>query len=217
MNAMSARLAFVTSAALAALALAAPARATLYATEPRTFPVTTHHRIRIEFPVGELKVVSSDESRVRFELRVRCNHSDERCEELANRLVLDSDDQDGTLHLKLRRYPEWRMHGLKLMGELHVPRSLPVKVEMGVGELQIVGLEGDLDVDLGVGEAAIRTPRSRANRVTVETGIGDAQISGAGGDVEHRGFLGSHASWSGNGRSDLRIHVGVGEGRVRLE
>src|SRR5207248_2070581 len=119
-----------------------PARATLYETEPRTFPVTSHHRVRIEFPVGELKVIPTDESRVRFDLRVRCRRSDERCEEMANRLVLDSDDHNGTLHLKLRPHPAWRMHGGKLMGELRVPRSLPVRVEMGVGELDIAGLEG---------------------------------------------------------------------------
>jgi len=212
---MSLRIALATGT-LAALAVAAPARATLYETEPRVFSVTSHHHVRIEFPVGELKVVATDDSRVRFDLRVRCNRSTSRCEDMANRLVLDSDDEDGTLHLKLHRYPEWRMHGLKLMGELRVPRSLPVRVEMGVGELDIDGLEGDLDVELGVGEAAVHAARNRTNNVTIETGIGDAQITGAGGDVERHGFLGSHASWSGGGRSDVRVHVGVGEGRVRL-
>src|SRR5882672_6951798 len=198
------------------LLMAAPARATLYETEPRTFPVTSHHRVRIEFPVGQLKVIPSDESRVRFDLRVRCRRSDEHCEEMANRLVLDSEDEGGTLHLKLHRFPHWGDHGLKLIGELRVPRSLSVQVEMGVGELDIDGLEGDIDVDLGVGEAAIRASRQHASRVTVETGIGDAQISGGGADVEHRGFLGSHASWSsGTGRSAVRLHVGVGEGRDR--
>jgi len=108
------------------------------------------------------------------------------------------------------------MHGLKLMGELRVPRSLPVRVEMGVGELDVDGVEGDIDVDLGVGEAAVHAPRSRTNHVSIDTGIGDAQISGASGDIERRAFLGAHASWSGAGRSDVRVHVGVGEARVRL-
>src|SRR5262249_33440866 len=75
---MRAPLALAAGAAFAALALAVPARATLFETEPRTFPVTTHHRVRIEFPVGSLKVMPTDDSRVRFELRVRCDRSDER-------------------------------------------------------------------------------------------------------------------------------------------
>ncbi len=197
----------------------APARATVLETEPRTFPVAAHQRVRLEFPVGELKVIPSDEAHVRFDLRVRCSvGSEERCEEMANRLVLDSYDEGNTLHLKLHKYPKWSNHGMKVMGELRVPRSLAVKIDMGVGELNIEGIEGDLDVELGVGEAAIRSPRKHAGHVSVETGIGDASIHGGGSDTESHGFIGSHATWSaGNGRSDVRVHVGVGEGSVRLE
>jgi hypothetical protein len=208
-------LALATACVLAAL----PVRATVLETEPRTFPIAAHQRVRLEFPVGELKVIPTDESRVRFDLRVRCRgRSDERCEELANRLVLDSDDEGSTLHLKLQKYPKWGNHGMTVMGELRVPRSLAVQIEMGVGELDIDGIEGDLDVELGVGEAAIRAPKAHAGRVSVETGIGDASIRGGGSDTESRGFIGSHATWSaGSGRSAVRLHVGVGEGSVRLE
>jgi hypothetical protein len=198
---------------------AAPARATVLETEPRTFPVAAHERVRLEFPVGELKVVPTDEPRVRFELRVRCSgRSDERCEELANRLVLDNDDEGTTLHLKLHKFHQWSNHGMTVMGELRVPRSLSVKIEMGVGELDIDGIEGDLDVELGVGEAAIRAPRAHAGHVSVETGVGDANIHGGGSDTERHGFIGSHATWdAGSGHSAVRLHVGVGEATVRLE
>lgn len=205
-------------AALVALA-AAPAHATLLATDPHTFPVTAHHRIRLEFPVGELRVLPSDESRVRFDIKVRCRgRSEDRCEELANRLVLDSDDSGGTLNLKLRKYPRWHSNGMTVIGELSVPRALALEIEMGVGEITIDGLEGDLDVELGVGDADIRAPRARASHVSVETGIGDAEIRGGGTGTRSRGFIGSHAVWSdGGGRSQVRLHVGVGDATVRLE
>ena len=208
----------LTLAALLGLA-AVPARATVLETEPRTFPVTAHHRVRLEFPVGQLKVIPSDESRVRFALRVRCSgRSDGRCQELADQLVLDSDNEGNTLHLKLHKYPKWHNHGMTVIGELRVPRSLAVQIEMGVGELDIDGIEGDLDVDLGVGEADIRAGRQHAGHVSVETGIGDARIRGGGSGTESRGFIGSHATWtSGSGRSDVRLHVGVGEATVVLE
>jgi hypothetical protein len=207
--------------ALAALCVltAAPVRATVLETEPRTFPVAAHQRVRLEFPVGQLKVIPTDDARVRFDLRVRCHGGDEsRCEELADRLVLDSDDEGNTLHLKLHKYPQWHNHGMTVMGELRVPRSLAVQIEMGVGELDIDGIEGDLDVELGVGEAAIRAMKAHAGHVSVETGIGDANIHGGGSDTESHGFIGSHATWTaGNGHSAVRLHVGVGEGTVRLE
>ena len=198
---------------------AAPARAVVLETEPHIYPVAAHQRVRLEFPVGELKVIPTDEASVRFDLRVRCHGSDEgRCEELANRLVLDSDDEGNTLHLKLQKYPKWHNHGMTVMGELRVPRALAVRIEMGVGELTIDGIEGDLDVELGVGEAAIRAAKAHAGHVSVETGIGDANIHGGGTDTESHGFIGSRATWvAGNGHSAVRLHVGVGEGTVRLE
>jgi hypothetical protein len=198
---------------------AAPVRASVLETEPRTFPVKAYQRVRLEFPVGELKVVSCDEQVVRFAVKVHCTgSSDERCEELANRLVLDDDTEGTTLHLKLRKYPKWNNHGMKVMGELRVPRSLAVKIEMGVGQLTIDGIESDLDAELGVGQAEIRAPRHHAGHVSVDTGVGDASIHGGGSGTESRGFIGSHSTWTaGNGHSEVRVHVGVGEATVNLE
>ena len=210
---------FVMLGLCAGMLTATAARSAVLETEPHSFPVTAKHRVHIEFPVGELRVIPSDESRVSFDVRVRCRgRADERCEELANRLVLESEDAGGTLHLKLEKYPKWVNKGLTVMGELHVPRAMAVEVEMGVGELDIEGLEGDLDVNLGVGEADIRMPRVRANHVSVETGVGEASIRGGGTNTRSSGFIGSHATWSGgDGRSSVRLHVGVGDGAVRLD
>src|SRR5205814_3205053 len=173
--------------------------------------------IRVEFPVGTLKIIPTDELRVRFDIKVRCRGtSDERCEEMANRLILNSDDTGGTLHLKLSRLTHWNNHGLNVIGQLEVPRALAIDIEMGVGELDIAGLEGDIDVDLGVGDADIRASRTQASHVSVETGIGDAEIRGGGSGTRSRGFIGSHAMWTdGDGHAAVHLHVGVGDGTVR--
>jgi len=205
--------------ALPGLATPYEANATLLETDSRTFPVTANHRVRLEFPIGELHVIPTTESHVSFDLRVRCKgRSLEHCAELADQLILESDDSDGLLHLKLDNYPKWTRKGFTVICEVRVPRALALRVEMGVGQLEIEGLEGDLDVDLGVGQAEIRTPRARAREVSVTTGIGDANISGAEAATERARFLGSRVFWSrGQGRAEVRVNVGVGEGTVRLE
>jgi hypothetical protein len=205
---------------LASLASATTsARAAVLETDSQSFPVGANHRVRLEFPIGELRVIPADGSRVRFDLRVRCKgRSDERCAELANRLRLESDDTGETLSLKLEGYPKWLRKGFTAMGELRVPRALDVRIEMGVGQLEIEGLAGDLDVDLGVGQAEVRVPRASVREVSVDTGVGDASIQGAGASSASSRFLGTRVSWTqGRGRSDVRVHVGVGEGSVRLE
>lgn len=203
----------------AGLVLAAPLRAEILATDPHTYAVSKSHHVRLEFPVGELRVIPSDESSVRFELRVRCNgRSTERCEEFANRLVLDSDDRNGELRLKLHKYRKWGNHVPTVMGELHVPRALALEIEMGVGELDVDGIEGDLEVNLGVGEAKVRSIKARARSVSVQAGVGEASIEGKGVRTSGSGFIGSSRSWmGGTGSSSVRLHVGVGEARVRLD
>ncbi len=208
------------AACLALLAGAtAPARAVVLETDTRTFAVSPNHRVRLEFPIGELRVIPAEGPRVRFDLRVRCKgRSDERCAELADRLRLESDDTGQTLSLKLDGYPKWLRKGFTAMGELRVPRALDVRIEMGVGQLEVEGLEGDLDVDLGVGQADVRLPRASVREVSVDTGIGDASIRGAGSSQASSRFLGTRVAWTqGRGRSDVRVHVGVGEGSVKLE
>jgi hypothetical protein len=211
----------ITLATLATLAapVATPVRAAMLVTDPHVYPVTSKHRIRLEFPVGELRVVATDEPHVRFDIKVRCRRdSDERCAEMADRLILDSDDTGGTLNLRLHKYPHWNNHGMTVIGTLSVPRALAVDIEMGVGELDITGIEGDLDIQLGVGDAEVRALRSRAGHVTVDTGIGDADIRGGGSGTRSRGFIGSHAVWDeGQGRASVRLHVGVGDASVSLE
>jgi hypothetical protein len=137
---------------------------------------------------------------------------------MADHLILDSDDTGGTLNLRLHKYPHWNNHGMTVIGTLSVPRALAVDIEMGVGELDITGIEGDLDIQLGVGDAEVRALRSRAGHVTVDTGIGDADIRGGGSGTRSRGFIGSHAVWDeGQGRASVRLHVGVGDASVSLE
>lgn len=206
------------SAALSVLVSPA-AQAAVLTTDPHVFPVTAKHRVHLEFPVGELKVVPGEGSKVEFNIRVKCRgRSEERCEELANELVLQSDDHANTLHLKLEEYPKWRSRGFSLIGELIVPKNLPVEIDMGVGDLDVTGIEGDLDVDLGVGDADIRTRRANTADVDVAAGVGDASIIGADGREQRSSFVGSRASWrDGTGKARVRLKVGVGDASVRLD
>jgi hypothetical protein len=206
-------------AATLLLCLAAPsaaAKTTLQA-ETRSWPVTRDQHVRVEFPVGELRVEASNGDRVRFELTVECKGSNvERCMERAERLKLDTRSTGNALVIEVRGYPKMNPR-FSLHGVLQVPRDNDLQVEMGVGQLVVIGMEGSIDADLGVGEADIESPKGAMRRVTVEVGIGDARIRAGGDRRESSGLFGREVHWSeGSGRSTLQLNVGVGEATVSL-
>lgn len=199
--------------------LADPAHAARLVTDPHLYKVTAQHHIKVEFPVGELKVIGTDGDQVEFRITAVCDGDDEaECAKRANRLELESTDKNGVLRLKLENYPKLNHHGMHLEGELRVPAKLAVSVDMGVGELETHDLAGDLDADLGVGQATVRTARASIARVNAVAGIGEARIDGAGDGQQTSSFIGANSKWNGGtGKSAIKVHVGVGEAAVKLK
>lgn len=199
--------------------LADPAHAARLVTDPHFYKVTAQHRIKLEFPVGELKVVGTDADQVEFRVTAVCDDQDDAaCAKRANRMELESTDRDGVLHLKLSNYPKFNTHSMHLEGELRVPRQLAISVDMGVGELEANDLSGDLDADLGVGQATVRTALATTGRVNAVAGIGEASIQGASDGKQTSSFIGANSSWNGGpGKAAIKVHVGVGEAAVKLK
>lgn len=206
--------------ALLLLALAAPASAgeTLQA-QTKAWTVAEGSRLRFDFPVGELRVEATDDTKVRLELLVKCRSAgSERCERFARNLRLDVDQTAGELRVRVKGYPKFETHNINLHGILLVPRSLHLKLEMGVGELEVDGIAGDLEVDLGIGEANLLLDAARFQSASVDVGIGDATLRAQGKRRSSSGIVGRSVNWNeGSGSSRAKLHVGVGEATVRMD
>lgn len=176
--------------------------------------------VRIEIPVAKLDVEGYDGDRVEAELRARCDRSRSRCEEMLEDLELEIRGGERGAEVTLRGYPKWNTDGLEIEGVIRVPRSSPIDLELGVGELQVEGTAEDLSIDLGVGEATVRVSAAEVSSVSVDVGVGEARIRSAEERVDgERSFLiGSEAEWSrGRGSARVKVDVGVGEARVEVE
>lgn len=206
------------AALLIAFAQPAGAAETLQA-QTKAWSVTPDTRLQFEFPVGGLRVEATDDSKVRLELLVKCKRgSIERCERFAEGLTLDVDHTARQLRVEVEGYPKFGHSGITLHGTLLVPRGMTVKLEMGVGDLELEGLEGDLEVDLGVGEAELLLGAASYRTAEVEVGVGDASLRAAGRRRSSSGFIGRSVSWTeGTGTSRAKLHVGVGDANVRMD
>jgi hypothetical protein len=96
--------------------------------------------------------------------------------------------------------------------ELEVPANTHLEVHQKVGDLSVENIEGDKDLSLGVGDIRISTEHSGYRLVKASTGIGDVDSDGYG---ETSGWLGKMLKYQGDGKYELRAHVGVGD--IRLE
>jgi hypothetical protein len=92
--------------------------------------------------------------------------------------------------------------------ELEVPQSTNLDVHEKVGDLTVENIEGDKDLELGVGDIRVAAERTGYHLVRASAGIGDVNGDGYG---ETSGWLGKTLKYHGDGKYELRAHVGVGD------
>jgi len=91
-----------------------------------------------------------------------------------------------------------------------------VELDSGVGDVEVVVTEGDVNVDLGVGTAIVRAPASAYGAAEAAGGVGNARLTVQGEKIEGGGFVSKAASWSGNGSYRIEVAVGVGDAVIEL-
>ena len=96
--------------------------------------------------------------------------------------------------------------------ELEVPQETNLDVHDKVGDVTVEEVEGDKDLSLGVGDIRVANGREGYRLVNASAGIGDVDGDGYG---ETSGWLGKTLKYHGEGKYELRAHVGVGD--IRLE
>jgi hypothetical protein len=96
--------------------------------------------------------------------------------------------------------------------EIEVPEKTNLDVHDKVGDVTVEDVEGDKDLSLGVGDIRVANGREGYRLVNASAGIGDVNGDGYG---ETSGWLGKTLKYHGEGKYELRAHVGVGD--IRLE
>lgn len=175
-------------------------------------------RIELRMSPGTLKIEPSPDGRLRLELGVWCDIDNDRCDERAERLSLESERKGNTLEVRVEGLSGLSSLKLHIRGRILVPQGKALDVDFPAGELKIFGMRGDLHVDAGAGEVAIKLREADVRSVRVGVGIGEASLAVAGRSVEGSGWLGQKVRWGeGTGPSRVVVSLGVGEVGVTLD
>src|SRR5829696_5178762 len=107
-------------------------------------PVGGAGRIHLEFPVGEVTVEAWDNPQVDLDVKIACNHEGpSRCRDAAQGLRLVYNTSGDRLHVEVKNWPKFGgTKGLHVIAKISVPRDLPLRTELGVGELNVQGTAG---------------------------------------------------------------------------
>ncbi|HSN89423.1 MAG TPA: hypothetical protein VL025_21850 [Thermoanaerobaculia bacterium] len=174
--------------------------------------------IHIDIPVGELEIEAGDGPQVETRVELLCKNTKPRCLEAARNVRFVYSTDDGRLHFQLKDWPKTNTRGLQVRALFTVPRTLPLRTELGVGELTVNGLEADLQVDLGVGEVNVTMPETAVGSVNLDTGIGEADLRAGGRHYTSEGLFVREIHWNkGKGQASVEVDCGVGEINVALK
>lgn len=182
-------------------------------------PIANARKIHLEFPVAELNVDSGASDHVGLDVKIRCREKTGRCADRAHELKLVYDNTGEIFKIEMKKFPKWHgSHHLKIVATITVPRDLALRAELGVGEMNVHGVAGDLDVNLGVGQVNVDLPKEAFASVNLDTGIGEASLVAAGRHYKSAGLMTKELSWNkGTGRSKVKVDCGVGEIDVVLK
>jgi hypothetical protein len=205
--------------ALAALLLTASAAGAAVRTLEHTQPASSLTGIRITAGVGEVEVLGDNGGDIRVRVEIKPKHvglfgSGPSDRELSG-LTIASSQSGGTLVLRVapdrgddRNFSEtWTVY---------VPNRFAANVKLGVGNVTVLDLGGDLHTELGVGDVKIEGPYAAFGDVHATCGVGDASLRTPEHHDEGVGFIAHRLNAQGPGKNAIRAEVGVGDVTIRL-
>ncbi len=161
--------------------------------------------LHLRLSVGDLHIRSGDSAKIRLEYTVK---SSRESHVKQARVDFNIRGNDATVEF----HAPTGSGNTQFDVELEVPANTHLDIHQKVGDLTVDSVEGDKDLNLGVGDIRVSTGRSDYRLVNASTGIGDVDSDGYG---ETRGWLGKTLKYHGDGKFELRAHVGVGD--IKLE
>ena len=160
--------------------------------------------MHVRFSVGDLHIRRGDSTKIRLQYTVKSRRESHVKEA---RVDFSVSGNDATLEFHAPGSGNTHFDV-----ELEVAANTHLDVHQKVGDPIVESVEGDKDLSLGVGDIRISSEHSRYRLVKASTGIGDVNSDGYG---ETHGWLGKTLKYQGDGKYELRAHVGVGD--IKLE
>ncbi len=156
--------------------------------------------LHVRLSVGDLQIRRGDSKKISLRYTVKSRH-----EQNVKDAHVDFEVRGNEANLEFHA-PSGSNTNIDV--ELEVPENTSLDVHQKVGDLTVEDIEGDKDLSLSVGDIRVSNGRAGYRTVKASAGIGDVNSDGYG---ETSGWLGKTLKYHGEGKYELRAHVGVGD------
>ncbi len=194
--------------------------------------------LSVDAGVGQVEVIAEQTDEIRWEVVLKPRRggifsSRKAGEEDVRSARLEAEVRRGELRLEVDT--ESRDRRFEERWTIHMPATIAFELDIGVGDVRVDGLSGgvvmdagvgDVELDVaggrvrveaGVGDVTVRAPAAAYGSAEASAGVGDASIRVRNRTTESGGFLGSEASWRGDGEHAVTVEVGVGDASILLD
>ena len=171
-------------------------------------------KVFVDFEVGELRIEVGKGQRVEVELDLRCKSRSASCERRLEEVEIFLEQRGSKVVVSFEGLSKRLSNKFETECLVRIPAAARLSVDMGIGDLEIEGVERDIFVDLGIGQASLSLPERSVRSVYLDTGIGESKVWGSEGSITtSRPFLiGSEVEWeSGPGKAEIVVDLGIGE------
>ncbi len=174
--------------------------------------------VRVAAGVGEIEILAGEYENVGVRVEVSLTSRSARTSRRSRReleevqLVAErrGDDLELRLHPRRRRF-EWREQW-----SIRLPAHLAAAVELGVGDVRVVDVAGDLSIEVGVGQVRIDGAYAAFGPIAASCGVGDVTLRTPSGRERGSGFIARSLQSRGPGTATLEAETGVGDIDIRL-
>lgn len=176
-----------------------------------TINVANQSSISINFPVGEIELVTSSDDQVVIEVVVKEKGGSWFSSANLDNIELSQKVSDKSIKLEIDDddiKQEWRVS---------IPQHLAVEVDLGVGQVEVNGVSRDVDVNVGVGAVELGLANNNYRIIDASSGVGDAHIRGVSNVDNDRAVVSKNATWHGEGKYAVEVDVGVGDADIRVK
>jgi hypothetical protein len=175
-------------------------------------------RIVLEVGVGDVEVIADETGRITAHVEVSASkgwRGSTRAQRALEELELESEMKGDALHLRIsERHDD--DHSFGEDWTLHLPPGVALEIEQGVGDLRILDIAAEINVELGVGEVHIEGEHAAFGPIEGSCGVGDVSLRTPEGRTEGRGFIAHTLDEKGPGKARIDVEVGVGDVDIRL-